>query len=198
MLKVYFIRHGETYGNTLKRYIGVTDESIRAESVKVIQNKRYPRVDFIYMSPLKRCCETAAIIYPEQPLSKLDDLKECDFGDFENKNYQELADNDDYQKWIDSNATLPFPNGEDMKIFRKRCEDIFIGIINQSLAKDFKQIAIVTHGGVIMAIMERFNQIKQEFYEWLPNNGEGYEVQIDKNNWLKELKVSGTSKLKYE
>ena len=48
-------------------------------------------------------------------------LKECDFGDFENKNYKELSGNPDYQAWIDSGGALPFPGGEDPEGFRNRC-----------------------------------------------------------------------------
>ena len=53
-------------------------------------------------------------------------LKECDFGDFENKNYKELSGNPDYQAWIDSGGTLPFPGGEDSEAFRIRCREGFV------------------------------------------------------------------------
>ena len=46
-------------------------------------------------------------------------LAECDFGEFENKNYKELSDNPHYQEWIDSNGTLPFPGGES----KEECAD---------------------------------------------------------------------------
>ena len=40
-------------------------------------------------------------------------MRECDFGLFEGKNYQELTGNPKYQSWIDSGGTKAFPGGED-------------------------------------------------------------------------------------
>ena len=34
------------------------------------------------------------------------------FGSFEGKTYFDLNGNEDYQRWIDSGGTLPFPGGE--------------------------------------------------------------------------------------
>ncbi len=49
------------------------------------------------------------------------DLRECDFGQWENRSYRDLKDDPAYQAWIDSQGTLPFPGGEDPEAFRKRC-----------------------------------------------------------------------------
>ena len=85
----------------------------------------YPAAELVYVSPMKRCRETASLIYPtltqrEEPL-----LRECDFGDFENKNYLELNGNPDYQAWVDSGGTLPFPGGESREAFQERCREGF-------------------------------------------------------------------------
>ena len=64
---------------------------------------------------MKRCLETAALIYPNLSMDTNVLLRECDFGKFENKNYHELSEVKEYQEWIDSNGTLPFPNGEGMR-----------------------------------------------------------------------------------
>ena len=60
-------------------------------------------------------------------------LKECDFGIFENKNYQELSGNPEYQAWIDSSGTLPFPEGESQEMFQKRCVRGFARCVEQCL-----------------------------------------------------------------
>ena len=187
------IRHGQTPGNKLKRYIGVTDEGLSYAGIQAIKEKEYPVVDFIYTSPKKRCRETAAIIYQEQECWRLDDLKECDFGDFENKNHYELADNDDYQKWIDSDGLRPFPNGESLEGFGFRCVRGFTEVITNAFAKGYSTIAIVTHGGVIMSIMSQYGEKRTDFYSWLVENGEGYEVKIDKDNWDQEQKIASNT-----
>lgn len=56
-----------------------------------------------------RCRETAEILFPGKRFRIIDQLAETDFGDFENKNYRELAGNPQYQQWVDSGGNLPFP-----------------------------------------------------------------------------------------
>ena len=53
----------------------------------------YPEVQNIYISPLKRCVQTAEILFPGELVHIIDELAECDFGEFENKNYKELDGN---------------------------------------------------------------------------------------------------------
>ena len=127
-MKVVLIRHSKTAGNLMGRYIGTTDEPLCEEGIRLLENRSYPAAELVYVSPMKRCRETAALIYPtlaqrEEPL-----LRECDFGDFENKNYLELNGNPDYQAWVDSGGTLPFPGGESREGFSgtlpgRLCED---------------------------------------------------------------------------
>ena len=115
MKELYLIRHGKAYGNTLGRYIGTTDEPLCEEGREALQAifeaGLYPMPDVLYGSPLKRCQETAAILFPGKEMIPVPRLRECDFGEFENKNYKELSGNAAYQARIDSNSTLPFQGG---------------------------------------------------------------------------------------
>ena len=43
----------------------------------------YPEVDAVVSSPLKRCTETAKLIYPDKEPMILNGLIEYDFGEFE-------------------------------------------------------------------------------------------------------------------
>ena len=93
-MKIYLIRHGMTAGNREKRYVGChTDEDLCEEGIAQIQSNEYPRVDRLYVSPLKRCITTAELIYPHMPMVTNVKLEEMDFGDFEYKNYHELNGN---------------------------------------------------------------------------------------------------------
>ncbi len=111
MLEFWLIRHGMTEGNRYGRYIGVTDEPLCEKGREFLQNMSYPAPQAVYISPLVRCRETARILFPDHSLHTVEELAECDFGDFENKNYQELAGNPDYQEWIESGGMLPFQTG---------------------------------------------------------------------------------------
>ena len=64
-MKIIFIRHGQTKGNEEKRYIGRTDESLSQKGIEEIKNRLYPDADTVWVSPMKRCVETAKIIYPD-------------------------------------------------------------------------------------------------------------------------------------
>ena len=120
MIKLWLIRHGKTEGNKLARYIGTTDEPLCQEGTGFLKKMDYPEVQDIYVSPLKRCVQTAEILFPGKPVHIIEELAECDFGEFENKNYKELEGNAKYQAWIDSNGTLPFPGGESREAFKSR------------------------------------------------------------------------------
>ena len=83
------------------------------EQLKVFIKKGiYPAVQAVVVSPMRRCIQTARLIYPDKEAVIVEDLRECDFGTFEGKNYRQLSGNTEYQRWIDSNATIPFPGGE--------------------------------------------------------------------------------------
>ena len=86
MLKIYLIRHGQTPGNKLKRYIGTTDEQLSQEGREFLEKLSYPMPESLYVSPLLRCVETAGILFPKKESRIIEELSECNFGEFENKN----------------------------------------------------------------------------------------------------------------
>ena len=104
-MRIYLIRHSMTKGNKEKRYIGTTDESLCLEGIQLLEERKgmYPEVTYVYVSPMKRCVQTAEIIYPEMmkagAYSCNEKLRECDFGLFENHNYIELSGCPEYQWW---------------------------------------------------------------------------------------------------
>lgn len=181
MLDIVLIRHSKTEGNRKGRYIGTTDEPLCAEGIELLNQRKkdYPHVQFVYVSPLKRCVQTADIIYPGQSKLVLEDLKECDFGDFENKNYLELDGNPEYQKWVDSHGALPFPNGESQEEFQQRCCAAFMSALEDALYKQYESIGLVVHGGTIMSIMEQYAVPKKPFFEWQVKNAHGFLLQTD-------------------
>ncbi|MCQ2502039.1 MAG: histidine phosphatase family protein [Lachnospiraceae bacterium] len=194
MLKLTMIRHGKTYGNTLGRYIGITDESLLPEEAEDLKQYAFEEYDAVYASPLKRCVETAKILFPEQEIQLVDSLRECDFGEFENKNYQELSDNPKYQEWVDSGGTMAFPGGEDRGLFQERCIAGADAIIRKAIENEWEQVAMVVHGGTIMAILDRYGIPKANYFDWHVKNGEGYLLRINTDQYSfgkKELVVDG-------
>ena len=166
------IRHGATRGNLEGRYIGCrTDEPLCPEGRDALSGKTFPPVKRVFVSPMKRCRETADLLYPNIPVEVIPDFRECDFGLFENRNYTELNGRADYQAWIDSNGELPFPGGESRKAFSARCREAFLELRRREMEAD---CALIVHGGTIMAIMEAWAQPPAGYYDYRVGNGYGY------------------------
>lgn len=179
MLKIIMIRHFATAGNLQKRYIGITDEPLCKEGISVLENISYPGVEAVFASPMIRCRKTAKLIYSDIIPTICEDFKECNFGEFENKNYKELSNNTNYQLWIESKGTLPFPMGEHPEDFKNRCIQEFERVVETSLKAGYQTIALVVHGGTIMSILERYAYPKENYYHWLTENGKGYITYLD-------------------
>ena len=174
-MKWVLIRHGQTQGNLEHRYIGCrTDEPLCKQGIAALQTREYPPVKKVYVSPMRRCLETAEILYPDVPVEIIDDFRECDFGEFENKNYAELNGRADYQAWIDSGGEMPFPGGESRAAFAQRCVSAFENIRYQQ-----DDCALIAHGGTLMAIMERFAHPKGGYYDFQVKNAEGFMMHDD-------------------
>lgn len=182
------IRHGKTYGNSRGRYIGTTDEPLLLEEAEALRRYAFEETDQVFASPLMRCVQTAEILFPGQEPCLIPEFAECDFGEFENKNYKELDGNADYQAWVDSNGMLPFPGGESREEAKRRNLTGFDKAVTRCIRREISQAALVIHGGTIMNIMEEYAQIPRSFYEWHVKNGGGYEVELDENLWQKNRK----------
>lgn len=171
------IRHGRTRGNLEHRYIGCgTDEELCPEGAALLRENHYPDADCVFASPMRRCIQSAGILYPGKTVRIIPDLRECDFGDFEGRNYEELKDHPAYRAWMDSGGMLPFPGGESRKQFSQRCVKAFQMII-AGLSEG--KYAFVVHGGTIMAIMEHFARPKGDYYDFQVRNGGGFILKAD-------------------
>ena len=184
------IRHGMTPGNEEHRYIGRTDGPLsqkgREQLLTLQINGVYPAAACVAASPLERCRQTAELLYPGQAPCVFDQFREMDFGAFEGHNYEELKADVRYQAWIDSNGTLPFPNGESMDAFKSRCLEAFARIVEEVSGAEQEWIAsgktgifragIVVHGGTIMAILEQYGYPKAANFDYQEKNGCGYRL----------------------
>lgn len=189
MITIDFIRHGKTKGNEEKRYIGGrTDESLSETGVYHLKQVYYEKPEILFVSPMKRCIETAEILFPGQKQQKVEELRECDFGIFENKNFKELDGNADYQAWIDSNGEMPFPGGESREAFRERNRLGFDCAVKEIISLGKSSAAFVVHGGTIMNIMEIYGIPKRNFYDYHVENGCGFRAGLEEKRWINGAK----------
>ena len=175
-MSVILIRHGMTAGNREGRYIGCrTDEPLSPTGAEALKTRVYPAASRLYVSPLRRCLETARLIYPDLTPVEIADFRECDFGAFEGKNYAELQSDPRYQAWIDSGGALPFPDGESRADFARRCVRAF-----SALPDLWRQdTALIAHGGTLMAIMAAYALPRREYFDYQVKNGNGFILEQD-------------------
>lgn len=185
-ITMYLIRHGKTQGNLEKRYVGRTDEALCQEGLEEIRtfaaNGMYPEVEAIFTSPMKRCKQTGAAIYPAMNNQIITGLEETDFGLFEYKNYEELNGDPVYQQWIDSNGTMAVPEAESTESFRRRIRKGFLKMMQACSEQKINVAACVIHGGIIMELMQMYGIPKQEYYYWQVKNGCGLAAEVEIEN----------------
>ena len=185
-VEIVFIRHGRTPANKENRYLGKTDESLSLEGIEALRQEKaekiYPEIDYLFASPMKRCIETADILYPGKVPILVPQWKEMDFGLFEGKNYQELNGDKQYQAWIDSGGTLPFPQGESRPCFLQRCSQGMYESVDRyrELFTGGVKIGCVVHGGTIMALLSTF--YGGEYFDYQVKNGRGYCCMLSLQN----------------
>ena len=146
-MTVFLVRHGQTQSNLERRYIGVSDEPLCRQGREALVGGRLPAVERVYSSSLRRCRETAALLYPGMEPELVPDLRETDMGAFEGHTYGELKDDPAYQAWLDSTGTAAPPGGESKEAVRRRTVAAFLSIVERPADR----IALVVHGGTVMA-----------------------------------------------
>lgn len=187
-VEIVLIRHGKTEGNKEKRYIGRTDQPLSEEGIAGIKENlgRYPSVEKVYASPMKRTRQTAELIYPGQASELVDGLREMDMGVFEGKNHAELKNRPSYILWVATRGKISIPGGESMKDFGKRTMDAFTQLLGDMQAEGIKRSAVVAHGGTIMSIVSQLAD--DDYYKYMVNNGAGFRLTLDDDGKLLDLK----------
>lgn len=205
-INLTLIRHGKTPSNREHRYLGVTEEALSGEGRKqleiLVEKDILKKPWLLFISPMLRCQESAGILFPGRKAYPIEEWREMNFGAYEGKNYEDLKNDAYYQKWIDSNGTLPFPEGESQQEYIKRCHRGLLTatkIIEEKIAREVadtaktssaneitelrepeKQIAesqprniiAVVHGGTIMALLHIL--AGGNYFDYQVKNGGGY------------------------
>lgn len=191
-----------------------TDEPLSETGIRLLQEKRRNIFQstgiFVYISD-ETLRSDSGTAFERNPIL-IPEWKEMDFGQFEGKNYEELKDNPCYQKWIDSNGTLPFPGGESREQFIRRSMEGFDRMMSDILKRSEKNTGIqndtdpqylksncgteipvvaVVHGGTIMAVLSSLTG--GEYFDFQVKNGEGYETVLE---WIQgRWKITSLTKI---
>src|SRR5699024_7021491 len=148
-------RHGLTLENEQKAYIGWTDSPLSEEGKNRLSRTSYANleVNTIFSSPLQRCMETAAIIFPDRQIEIVDELKEMHVVAWDGKTNNELQYRTSYRNWLTDIFTQPIEAGETFTQFSERIEVGLQEVMEKVKHEELDRIAIITHGGVIRYIL---------------------------------------------
>lgn len=184
-INLTLIRHGKTPSNREHRYLGVTEEALSGEGRKqleILAEKDILKKPWLlFISPMLRCQESAGILFPGRKAYPIEEWREMNFGAYEGKNYEDLKNDSYYQKWIDSNGTLSFPEGESQQEYIKRCHRGLLTatkIIQKEIAENQitesqpRNVTAVVHGGTIMALLHIL--AGGNYFDYQVKNGGGY------------------------
>lgn len=181
-LKIHLIRHGATDANYDGRYIGCkTDLPLAPEGLNELRMLKddidYPEIERLYSSPMLRCRQTGAVLYPDFEPVMVEELKEYDFGSFENKTAAELESNPNFIPWTSGRLSAP-PGGEDNSEFIKRICVGFNKIVLDMIEGGLTESAVIMHGGAIMMLLGVSAVPRNKPVEWTADNGRGYSVRV--------------------
>ncbi len=148
-MQVYLLRHttpaiekGICYGQL---NIPV-NKNLFAGELAAIQSKLDKPFEKVYTSPLIRCVQLAKNLtttYIED-----DDLKELNFGDWENKNWDAIPQ-EPLNEWMDDFVNIAPPGGESFKNLHERS----IRFSKKLLGTNIESAAIITHAGNIRSFI---------------------------------------------
>ena len=184
---IHLIRHGAIDETLSGKYIGTTDPPLSDKGKMALKklafSHAYPQPPVVFTSPLKRCTQTCAVLFPERKPLVIADLCECNFGEWEGKTAEELKGSEDFQKWLAGDNSVKPPRGESNADFVRRVCKIFESIVEGLMKTGSTECAIVTHGGVIMTLLAVYGLPQAKPFEWAMENGCGYSVRVTPMLW---------------
>ena len=189
-IKVYLIRHGETFGNVKNVTQGhsatrLTEKGIK-QSEKIAEFFKDIPLARIYCSPLFRARQTAKRILKHHPPSRLvnwQEFVEINSGELEGlsrKKQRELFPEMRQTQMTSKRLDWRPPNGESIRELYQRVIKGFDKMIK--LHKPGENILVVSHGGVLLCLLLEFQgkSVKDIAFNKRIDNCEIIEVLWDK------------------
>ena len=196
--RIYLLRHGKCSSDSedVVYYGCQTDVPLTEEGVELLRERRaeepYPDADVFYCSPLTRCKQTMEILYPDQEYTVVENLKECNFGEFDGKSSNQLINDERFKEWLKGGTP---PGGESTKEFVQRSVVCFAQIVEDMMRNGKHQAVIVAHGGTIMSILATCGIPEAPFSEWTCDFGGGYTLLVTPSIWMSGYKAEIIEKI---
>ncbi|BCS81224.1 histidine phosphatase family protein [Anaerocellum diazotrophicum] len=176
MRRIYLVRHGETDWNRFNLVQGSIDTDLNSigieQAKKIAERLKNEKIDIIFSSTLKRAYTTASYIKSYHPYAMFETsekLNEINFGEWEGLSFNELEKKyyHTYLMWKDNPDKAIFPGEGNLNVVMKRVKSFY----DELLQKDYNNIAIVTHGGIVKLSIIYLLTLPLDFYKkcWIGN-----------------------------
>lgn len=158
MVKVVFVRHGQTEWNVSGRYQGQSDVALSVAGIgqaeKLAANFPVEHVDAIYSSDLIRARVTAETVAKRFGLDvKLEPaFRELSFGDWEGLTYEQIVASwpDAMKNFLAHPDILDIPNGESFPAVQQRAMTRLQELIREH---EGQTIMVAAHGAVLRTML---------------------------------------------
>lgn len=177
-MNIYLLRHGFTNMNKEKLYNGQVDEDLIEEGIKQAEEAREMiknmEFDVIYCSPLTRTKHTCEIVNCNHiPVVYDERLKERTLGWLDGKDLAKegLSKEDFYNYYYQSDIE----GFEESPEFYARVHSF----LDELKTKDYRNVLMITHGGVLRATYYYFHKIPKDG-NLLPPYQSSKNCQLDK------------------
>ena len=155
---MFLVRHAESAAWAQQVCHGTLDVPLSSRGVvqagRISSHLADATLDAVYASPRSRALATAAAVAARHGLEPTvrEALAEIDFGSFEGRTFDEIAASHPnlYAQWMGEPASVHFPDGESFSDLRARVTSEIARIRSEH---ECGSVAVVTHGGVIRAVL---------------------------------------------
>ena len=151
-MNIYLIRHGRQNSSLCNADVELAEEGYLQADLLGKRLASY-EIDGLYSSHLIRAVQTAEVInlYIRQEHNIRENIAEISFGDLEGKTNAYIAENfaDFKAEQMKLTEDIPYPGGECGRDVLKRA----MVTMEEIITSGKKNVAVVTHGGVIRALL---------------------------------------------
>ena len=108
------------------------------------------------------------------------------------KSAAELQNNPAFHDWLDPQKQVTPPGGESGKDFAARCSLALLRLCEFALKSDTREIAVISHGGLIMTALAMHAVPEREPQLWACDPGCGFTVLTDAASFMRDGVVEAT------
>jgi len=150
-MKITAIRHtrvavvaGICYGQTDVPLNGTYPDELQR-----VQSKLNGQVfDAVFCSPLTRCRQLAADLFPRETIQFDERLKELNFGHWEMQHWNDISDSPEAKAWFNDFVEVRTHGGESFRDQINRTA----AFLEDLEAMNYTAVAMVAHGGILRAL----------------------------------------------